>query len=69
MFWRGGVSKLGAFDRGPAWGLSSGIPKDIISTMLETSFRTFSGSVAGRSLPVSFRLQRYIARANSGNKS
>ena len=37
--------------------------------MLETSFLTLSGSTDGRSLPVNFRLQRYIAKANSGKRS
>lgn len=41
----------------------------MMSTMLLTSFLTFSGSVAGSSFPVSLRLQRYIASANSGKRS
>src|SRR4051812_8549743 len=49
--------------------MSSATPKEKISTMLETSFLTLSGRTAGRSLPVSFRLHRYMARANSGNRS
>ena len=48
---------------------SSGTPKEMISTMLETSFLTLSGKAAGISLPVNFRLHRYIARANSGKSS
>jgi hypothetical protein len=48
---------------------SSGTPNDIMSTMLDTSFFTRSGSVFGRSFPVNFRLHRYIASANSGNMS
>jgi len=43
--------------------------KLIISTMLETSFLTFSGNVDGSAFPVNFRLQRYMARANSGKCS
>ena len=64
-----GVSKLGALVRGGAEGRSSGTPKEIMSTMLETSFAIFSGRLGGSCLPTSFRLQRYIARANSGNRS
>jgi hypothetical protein len=45
---------------------SSAMLKLIISTILETSFLMFSGSVAGSGFPVSFRLHRYMARANSG---
>lgn len=41
----------------------------MISTMLETSFCIFSGRLAGKSFPTSFRLHRYIARANSGKRS
>jgi hypothetical protein len=37
--------------------------------MEDTSFVTFSGSVGGRSFPVNFKLQRYMASANSGNNS
>jgi hypothetical protein len=40
-----------------------------MSTMLDTSFLTFSGSDVGKGLPVNLRLHRYIARANSGNRS
>ena len=64
-----GVSKLGAFVREGADGLSSGTPKDIMSTMLETSFAIFSGRLGGSCLPTSLRLQRYMARANSGKRS
>jgi hypothetical protein len=48
---------------------SSGTPKEIMSTMLETSFLTRSGRELGISLPVNLKLHRYIARANSGNRS
>lgn len=64
-----GVSKLGAFVRGGADGRSSGTPKDIISTMLDTSLAIFSGRLGGSCFPTSLRLQRYMARANSGNRS
>jgi hypothetical protein len=40
-----------------------------MSTMLDTSFLTRSGSVFGRSFPVNWRLHKYIASANSGNMS
>lgn len=64
-----GVSKLGALLRGGACGRSSGTPKDIMSTMLETSFAIRSGNACGKSFPTSFKLQRYIAKANSGKSS
>ena len=48
---------------------SSPTPNDMISTILETSFLTRSGREFGRSLPVNLRLQRYMASANSGNRS
>lgn len=64
-----GVSKLGALLRGGAWGRSSGTPKDMMSTMLETSFATRSGNACGSSFPTSFKLQRYMAKANSGKSS
>lgn len=47
----------------------SGTVKEIMSTMLETSFLIVSGREGGRSLPVIFKLQRYIANANSGKNS
>lgn len=37
--------------------------------MLETSLATFSGRTCGKFLPTSFKLHKYIARANSGNRS
>src|SRR5271170_1911028 len=43
--------------------------KEIISTILDTSFNIFSGILSGRSFPVSLRLHRYIANANSGKSS
>jgi hypothetical protein len=43
--------------------------KLMISTMLDTSFLMFSGRVDGSDFPVSFRLHKYIARANSGKWS
>lgn len=61
--------KFGAFVVGAGAGASSTTPNEIISTMLETSFLTFSGRVVGRALPVKLRLQRYMARANSGKRS
>lgn len=64
-----GALKFGALLGGGAGWWSSGTPNDIISTMLETSFAIFSGSACGSSFPTNFRLQRYIARANSGNRS
>lgn len=64
-----GISKFGALLRVGGWGRSSGTPKDIISTILDTSFAMRSGSVCGRSFPTSLKLQRYIARANSGKSN
>ena len=70
MFCIAGSSKFGALPRGVGrLGCSSGIPKEIISTILETSFRIRSGRELGKSFPVSLRLHRYIARANSGKRS
>lgn len=40
-----------------------------MSTILETSFLTVSGSTFGISRPVIRMLQRYMAKANSGNNS
>ena len=48
---------------------SSATLKLMMPTILDTSFFTLSGSEAGRGLPTSFRLQRYIAKANSGKCS
>lgn len=48
---------------------SSATLKLMISTMLDTSFLTFSGRDGGSCLPVSFKLQRYMASANSGKYS
>lgn len=64
-----GVSCLGGALGREDEDCSSGIEKDMMSTMLDTSFLTFSGKVAGRSLPLSFRLHKYIERANSGKSS
>ena len=64
-----GASKLGAFVRGGACWRSSGTPKDMISTMLDTSLAIFSGNAPGKSFPTSLRLHRYIASANSGKRS
>lgn len=50
----------------PPEAASSATLKLIMSTMLETSFLIFSGRLPGKGLPTSFRLQRYIASANSG---
>ena len=67
MFCSGGVSNFGALLGGA--GLSvSGTPKEMMSTMLETSFLMRSGRTSGNSFFVNRRLQRYIARANSGKK-
>lgn len=67
-FWRilkSGALLFGAVGSGP----SSAMLKLIISTILETSFRIFSGRTEGNDLPVIFRLHKYIARANSGKWS
>ena len=64
-----GALKLGALLRGGAAGRSSGTPNEMMSTILETSFNIFSGKLCGNSFPTSFRLQRYMARANSGKRS
>ena len=48
---------------------SSTTLKLMMSTMLETSFLMLLGSADGSDFPVSLRLQRYIARANSGKCS
>lgn len=64
-----GALKFGALLRGGATGRSSGTPNEMMSTILETSLWIFSGNVGGRSFPTSFRLQRYIASANSGKRS
>ena len=70
MFSKIGASKFGAFVLGGSSGCVSGTPKEIMSTILETSFLIFSGRTVGISLPVNRRLQRYMAKANSGkNKS
>lgn len=66
---REGASKFGALLRGGGSGRSSGTPNEIISTMLDTSFAIRSGNVCGRSFPTSFKLQRYMASANSGKSS
>jgi hypothetical protein len=58
----------GAFDDGAGEWLS-GTPKDIISTMLDTSFLIFSGSTSGISFCVNSKLQRYMASANSGKNN
>lgn len=69
MFCIKGASKFGTFVRGGGCGRSSGTEKDMISTMLETSFAILSGKLFGRSLFVSRKLQRYIANANSGKNN
>lgn len=61
--------KLGALVAAPVEGPSSTTLKLIMSTMLETSFLTLSGKLGGNVFPVSFKLQRYIASANSGKYS
>jgi len=64
-----GSLKLGALPREAVGGLSSGTPNEMMSTMLDTSFLIRSGNVDGILWPFSLRLQRYIARANSGKRS
>lgn len=64
-----GVLKFGALVWGRAWGRLSGTPNEMMSTMLETSLEIFSGKADGNSLPTSFRLHKYMATANSGNRS
>ena len=66
---RNGASKFGALLRGGGSGRSSGTPNEIISTILETSFAIRFGKFCGRSFPTSFKLQRYMASANSGKSS
>ena len=61
--------KFGAFVFGAGAGAASATAKEMISTMLETSFLIFSGKVDGISFPVSFRLHKYIDNANSGKSS
>ena len=60
--------KLGALAAGALVpdAASSATLKPMMSTMLDTSFLTFSGSVAGKVLPDILTLQRYMASANSG---
>lgn len=50
-------------------GASSTILKLIMSTMLDTSFLMLSGREDGSIFPVSFKLHKYIASANSGKYS
>jgi hypothetical protein len=70
VFCRRGASKLGTFEGGAAAGArSSTTLNEMISTMLDTSFLTLSGKLGGRLLPVKLKLHRYIASANSGNRS
>lgn len=65
-----GSSKEGALAAGAGLcDCSSAVPNEIMSTMLETSFLIFSGRLVGTSFPVNFRLQRYMAKANSGKRS
>lgn len=64
-----GALKLGALLRVGAAGRSSGTPNEMMSTILETSFIILSGKLCGNSFPTSFRLQRYMAKANSGKRS
>ena len=66
---RTGISKLGALLLKGGCGRSSGTPKEMISTILETSLAIFSGRMAGRSFPTNFKLHRYMAKANSGKRS
>lgn len=65
-----GASNFGALLAGVGrLGCSSATPNEMMSTILDTSFLTFSGRELGRSLPVSLRLHRYMASANSGKRS
>lgn len=66
---RKGASKLGTFVRCGVAEAVSIAPKEMMSTMLETSFLTCSGRVEGKLLPFIRRLHKYIASANSGNMS
>lgn len=68
VFCINGASNEGTFVLGGS-GWVSGTVNEIMSTMLETSFLIVSGREGGRSLPVIFKLQRYIASANSGKNS
>ena len=65
----GGSEKFGTLLLADAVVDSSGIAKDIMSTMLETSFLTFSGILFGRPFPFRAMLHKYIASANSGKSS
>lgn len=58
--------KSGALVAAPELLSSSVILKLIMSTILDTSFLMLSGRLPGIALPTSFKLQRYIANANSG---
>lgn len=51
--WGGAVltSKLGTFVRACVAGAESGMPKEIMSTIPETSFLTTSGRLDGRVFP------------------
>lgn len=49
--------------------LSSGVLKEIMSPKLTTSFLIVSGKTEGIAFPFRASEHRYIARANSGNKS
>lgn len=69
MVSRRGASKLGTLLRGAGPGCVSGTSKEIMSTILETSFLMVSGRVAGISRPVRRKLHRYMANANSGKNS
>ena len=69
VFCINGASNVGIFVLGGGSGWVSGTVNEIMSTMLETSFLIVSGREGGRSLPVIFKLQRYIASANSGKNS
>ena len=69
MFCLRGSSKLGALLLTRADGALSATPKEMISTMLDTSFKIRSGSADGSSFPTSLRLHRYMATANSGKSN
>ena len=65
----GVMSKRGILVGRAAGTTVSGIPKEMMSTILETSLDIVSGILVGRLFPCRERLQRYIASANSGKSN
>ncbi|KAJ6259956.1 LOW QUALITY PROTEIN: hypothetical protein Dda_5600 [Drechslerella dactyloides] len=61
------ASNFGTFVRRACSGAVSGMAKEMMSTILETSFKIFSGRVVGRPWPDRATLQSHMATANSGN--